>query len=76
MKKNEPTLPITSDATILEIRLECKSQSVMRGVIKILEGALGAADAISHPYSNRDGEGKRFYMKFVVSNQGSGVRSR
>lgn len=53
-------------SNILEIRLACKSETAMRGVIEILQNALGAADEVSRSYTNRDGQGKRIYVKFIV----------
>ena len=72
MQKNDTKKAIRSAnaalpaATILEIRMSCRSEAAMRGIIEILEAALGAADEISRPYENRDGQGKRIYIKFVV----------
>lgn len=41
----------------------------MWGVIEILEGALGAADRVKRPYPNRDGEGARIFVTFVVPSE-------
>jgi len=52
--------------TIARIRVECADAGALRNVLRVLEGAMGKPVNVSKPYPNRDSEGQRVYMEWIV----------